>query len=309
MAGVKAAWMVVIWVCKHMTMLNRFLFFSLFVFGSLGAFAQCCSSSSHCEFQKLADNSGFTAVHDEPQPFSYEGKGEIIRFEVPEDKQAQAFEIRKEASKKWIILLHEWWGLNDYIKNEAARYAERFSVNVLALDLYDGKLALTREEAAQYMKAADEKRIRKIIDAALNYTKSNEIVSVGWCFGGAWSLQTALLAGDRAKACVIYYGMPEKNEEQLSKLQAPVLGIWASEDAWINKEVVDAFSERMKKLDKSLVNHTYKADHAFANPSNPKFNQEASEQAFKRVEAFINAQVNPNKLPVPEPLKVFPPSY
>lgn len=81
--------------------------------------------------------------------------------------------------------------MNDYIKKEAVRYAERFKVNVLALDLYEGKVTTTREEASKYMKAAKEERIRELIEGALSSYSDYDLATIGWCFGGGWSLKRA----------------------------------------------------------------------------------------------------------------------
>lgn len=274
--------------------------------------AQCCSSeSAHCDFQKLADNSGFRAEHDLPGEYQHEGKGAMITYLLESGMKASAFEVKAKGSDKYIFMFHEWWGLNDYIKKEAVRYSEAFNVNVLALDLYQGKVAKTREEASKLMKAAKEERIRELIKGALKAYSKYEIATVGWCFGGGWSLQASMMAGKQSKACVIFYGMPEKDLVALNKLQAPVLGIWAKNDGWINAEVVDEFSKKMDKLNKSLENHSFEADHAFANPSNPKFDKKASEAAFKEVQDFLG-QYLVSDMPdfkVPEPIEVATPKY
>jgi carboxymethylenebutenolidase len=81
------------------------------------------------------------------------------------------------------------------------------------------------------MKGADKKRIQQLIRGAYALVgKDAQISTIGWCFGGGWSLQAAIMAGDKARKCVIYYGMPEKDEERLKKLSCPVLGIWAEQE-------------------------------------------------------------------------------
>ena len=117
-------------------------------------------------------------------------------------------------------------------------------------------------------------RAEAIIKGAIAHAGPKaQIGSIGWCFGGGWSLQTALLAGPQAEACVLYYGMPEKDVAKLKTLHTDVLGIFAEQDKWINPEVVGEFVKNMGEAEHKVTIKSYPADHAFANPSNPKFSQ------------------------------------
>lgn len=100
-------------------------------------------------------------------------------------------------------------------------------------------------------------------------------------------MQASLLAGKQAKACVIYYGMPEDNLQKLTTLNAPVMFVFAQKDEWINKEVVAKFEVKMKEAGKDVIIKSYDADHAFANPSNPHFQKSFSEDAFVNARDFI----------------------
>jgi carboxymethylenebutenolidase len=138
------------------------------------------------------------------------------------------------------------------------------------------------------MGEAKEERIRAIIKGALDYAGSKaKVGTIGWCFGGGWSLQTALMAGKQTSACVMYYGMPETDVEKLKTINGPVLGIFAKKDGWINPEKVKEFEANMKLASKKLTLKMYDADHAFANPSNPKFDKEAAADAHKVAVAFL----------------------
>lgn len=119
------------------------------------------------------------------------------------------------------------------------------------------------------------------------------------------------MAGDRSKACVIFYGMPEKDQEKLKSLEAPVLGIWASKDGWINEEVVSDFDANMKGLNKYFTSKTYDADHAFANPSSPRYSEEASKEAFNEVKRFLNVHFikSAGNNAEPAPFKASPPEH
>ncbi|GGF13420.1 hypothetical protein GCM10011383_25790 [Hymenobacter cavernae] len=230
----------------------------------------------------LASNEDFSGGHDAPLPYTYEGEGQAIEFKTPDGKNAHGFEIKSSTpSNKYLFVIHEWWGLNDYIKKESSTFANELKgVNIIALDLYDGQVASTPEEAGKLMQGVKTDRAQNIIKGAIMYAGPKaQIASVGWCFGGGWSLQTALLAGSKDVGCVMYYGMPEQDVAKLKTLNTDVLGIFGSQDKWINPEVVSQFQKDMAAAKKQVTIKSYDADHAFANPSNPKFNQKFAAEA------------------------------
>lgn len=266
------------------------LFLSFFL--SVQAYAQhsCCSKSSSSTFANLSNDPSFVASHLAPAPLDYVPTiGKMVNIKCPDGKEAKVFEVKSGNSLgKVILMFHEWWGLNDYIKREAERVHSETGFTVIALDLYDGNVATTPEDAAKFMKEMKEDRARAIISAAIDYSgKFGKLQTLGWCFGGGWSMQAALMAGPQCVGCVMYYGMPETDKDKLSKLQAPVLGIFANKDQWINKEVVAKFDKQMKELNKSLTVYKYEADHAFAYPSNPKYDKVSAEDAHAKALVFI----------------------
>jgi len=199
-------------------------------------------------------------------------------------KEGSAYMVKsKTDSDKYLFVIHEWWGLNDHIKQEAERYAKALeNVNVMALDLYDSNVADNPDDAARFMKAVSEERAEAIVKGALAVAGENaKIGTVGWCFGGGWSLKSALLAGKQADACVIYYGMPVNDAKQLATLDTDVLGIWADKDQWITPEVAKKFGSVMKATGKKFISHSFDADHAFANPSSERYVETAATEANK----------------------------
>ena len=187
-------------------------------------------------------------------------------------------------------MYHEWWGLNDYIQKEVETYYKDFdgAVNVMAIDLYDGKVAATPEDAGKLMQSIQEARAKAIIAGALKFVgEKARIASVGWCFGGGWSLKSALLEGKQAAGCVVYYGMPVENEAELATLNCDVLGIFANNDKWITMDVVSQFAQKMAHAGKNLALEHYDADHAFANPSNPKHDKVKAQQAHAHAVAYL----------------------
>jgi len=248
--------------------------------------------------QREAAPMGLTGVLDE-QSFAklHELKGEAApepRGEMIEIAGAKAYLSLPEGSSAplpAVLVIHEWWGLNGHIKHWADRLAAD-GYAALAVDLYDGKLATTPEDAMTYMKEVDEKRAAQILDAAHAFLAEDPRVTaskrgvVGWCFGGGWSLQHAIAQPD-LDAAVIYYGRLVTEPETLAKIEAPLLGVFGNEDEGIPPESVESFAAALKKVGKDLELHQYDANHAFANPSGARYDQDAAADAWKHVRAFF----------------------
>lgn len=258
----------------------------LFAFISSNAvFAQSCCNNPNDKFAALAKSSDFRSEHELPAEIHFQAKyGHMIQFACPDNIEANAYFVpAKKKSDLWLIVIHEWWGLNDHIKEEAEKlYGDLDHVNILALDMYDGNVAENREEASQYMQGLSKERAYSIISGMLNYIGNDaKLCTIGWCFGGGWSLQTAIESGKKAIGCVMYYGMPDEDASRLKKLNSDVLGIFASQDEWINAEVVATFETNMEEAGKTLIVYSYDADHAFANPSSPRYVEKAAQDAYK----------------------------
>jgi len=256
-----------------------------------------CHTPPTESFALFASNKQFNADHRNPLPYKHQSDvGKMITYGVEDGKPGNAYFIEsKVESDSYLLVIHEWWGLNDYIKKEADKLYDDLGgiVNVMALDLYDGQVASTREEASKYMSNVKGDRARAIIQGALDKAGTgSEIATIGWCFGGGWSLQAALMAGEYLNGCVMYYGMPETDVSKLKNLGGPVLGIFAKQDGWINEDVVEKFKVSMAEADKVLRVEMYDANHAFANPSNPDYNKKAAEDAYKHTLAFLKQHLD-----------------
>lgn len=287
--------------------MKKLLLAFTFLLNSLLSPAQqhsCCSMShATLAFSALGNDLDFVKAHAEPLPMVYEAKfGNMVSLKVEGGREARAFEAKSgPGTGKVILLFHEWWGLNDYIIREAEGLAVETGTTVLALDLYDGKVTADREEAAKLSSGIDQKRVKGILAAGLDYAgKMGKVQTMGWCFGGGWSLQAAILGGKKVVGCVMYYGMPELDTARLATLEAPVLGIFARKDGFITPAMADSFSVKMKEVGKSLEIKFYDAVHAFANPSNPQYDKVAAADARKRAIAFLNANFPQPKVPVPQ---------
>jgi carboxymethylenebutenolidase len=191
-----------------------------------------------------------------------------------------------------LIVIHEWWGLNDNIKAATRRLAGE-GYTALAVDLYGGKVADTPDGAKQLMGGvlANRAAAFAVLRAADEYLKRQgapEVGVIGWCFGGAWSLQTALEIPLGIDAAVVYYGQPEKDRARLERLRAPLLGLYGADDQSIPPAAVHEMEATLKQLGKSVEIHIYEgAGHAFANPSGTNYRPAAAEDAWQRTVAFF----------------------
>jgi len=188
-----------------------------------------------------------------------------------------------------VLLIHEWWGLNDQIKAVAAELAAEGFV-ALAVDLYDGKVATDPETAQSHMQAVDGAAATETLTTWIDWLKAEprstgKIGTVGWCFGGGWSLNASIAAP--VAATVIYYGRVERPAADLAALAGPVLGHFADQDQWINRAMVGGFEAAMKDAGKSLETHWYSADHAFANPTSALYDREDAQTSWRRTLAFL----------------------
>ncbi len=191
-----------------------------------------------------------------------------------------------------IIVIHEWWGLNDNVRAMADRLAGE-GYMVLAVDLYAGKTAESPEAARQLMLHAveDPESANQNIRSAYEFLENAgapRIGSLGWCFGGGWSLNTAVLFPDELDAAVIYYGRVTDDEERLRPVSAPILGLFGEADQGIPVDTVHAFRDTLERLRKDYEVHIYPgADHAFANPTGRNYNAEAATDAWDKTVDFL----------------------
>lgn len=198
-----------------------------------------------------------------------------------------------------LILIHEWWGLNDNIRAMTRRLAGEGYV-ALAVDLYGGRSASTPAEARALMTevvaAPDEARtnLKQAYDYLAKYAFAPAVGSIGWCLGGGWSLQAALLLPQELDAMVMYYGQPVMDELQLAQLQMPLLGHFAAKDASIPVADVVAFRAALQRLGKQAQIIIYpNVDHAFANPSGGAYDAAAADEAWGRTVEFLARSLQP----------------
>jgi carboxymethylenebutenolidase len=188
-----------------------------------------------------------------------------------------------------VVLIHEWWGLNDQIKAVAAELA-KLGYIALAIDLYGGEVATSVEMATRLVGEVSEEAGVDTLKSWVNWLRGNpacsgKVAAVGWCFGGGWSLETAIEAP--MDASIIYYGRVTAPVERLSKITGPVLGHFATKDQYINGPMVEGFEANMKAADKPLTVHKYDADHGFANPTSARYDDEDAALSWQRTIEFL----------------------
>lgn len=192
-----------------------------------------------------------------------------------------------------IVMIHEWWGLNDNIKEMATQMAAEGYV-VLAVDLYNGEVATESSQAgmlAGQVRNNPDAAIENL-RAAVSYLKAHESVraesigSLGWCFGGGWSLQLAL--NEELQATAIYYGNLVSDPSELSSIDWPVLGVFGSADSSIPVEQVRAFEQALGENGISSEIYVYEGlGHAFANPSGANYAPDATMDAWQKTLSFF----------------------
>jgi carboxymethylenebutenolidase len=192
-----------------------------------------------------------------------------------------------------IVVIHEWWGLNDNVRAMTDRLAGEGYL-ALAVDLYEGQTADTPADAMALMNAAMAQpksvveQLRSALDFLRDRHKAPRVAVLGWCFGGGWALQSAIQLADEVDAAVIYYGRVTSDEVELAKIDDPILGFFGSEDQGIPVEGVQDFAAALQRLGKEATIQVYDgADHAFANPSGTRYQPEAAEDAWGKTLSFL----------------------
>jgi carboxymethylenebutenolidase len=194
-----------------------------------------------------------------------------------------------------IIVIHEWWGLNDWVKDQASKLADE-GYEALAIDLYRGKVATTPDMAHEIMRGVPEDRAKRDLHSAFEFLQSqpnvrkDRIGAIGWCMGGGYSLDVALQEPTLA-ADVINYGHLATDPEALKKINAPILGLFGGQDQGIPPADVKKFAETLDKMGKKIDVKIYDdAGHGFENPNNKAgYRADDTADAWKRIVSFFAA--------------------
>lgn len=198
-----------------------------------------------------------------------------------------------------IVVIHEWWGLNDNIRTAARRLAGE-GYRTLAVDLYADSAAQTSQQAQALMQEATStpERMMANLRGAHDYLRSDtgapRVAVMGWCFGGGLTFRSVADRPTGYDAAVAYYGTPEAmTDSVLQELTTPVLAHFGRQDEVVSTKQVKAFQSRLKRLDSDVQMYQYDAGHAFANPSGESYNPEAAEMAWSRTTDFLRRHLYP----------------
>ena len=257
----------------------------------------CVTSPDHmgCQEGEIVDGECVVAEEKNADLFATLDSLDVISEEVSYMEGVTGYLAQPSAEGNYpgVIMIHEWWGLNDNVKDMANLLANEGYV-VLAVDIYEGEIAEDSGKAGKLAGAAranPEKAVYNMQQAAL-YLRSElgvqKLGSMGWCFGGGQSLQLAL-SGEELDATVIYYGHLVTEEEQLSKISWPVLGIFGEKDTSIPVSSVNEFEGSLNSLEIQNEIHIYPGvGHAFANPSGTKYAPDETKDAWEKTVVFLD---------------------
>ncbi len=211
------------------------------------------------------------------------------------DEMASALLVTPEGKgpSPAVVVIQEWWGLNDWVKDQARALAEGYVA--LAPDLYRGKVAVKQEDAHQLMMGTPPDRAIRDLQGAFATlqaradVRKDRIGAIGWCMGGGYALRLAT-AEPALAAVVAYYGTPPTDPAAIAAIKAPLLGNYGAEDKGPSPELVRRFEAAMTKAGKTVDIKLYEgAGHAFANPDNPwgGYRPDAAKDAWARTTAFL----------------------
>jgi len=224
--------------------------------------------------------------------------GEMVQFPFAGGNTGGYLATPEQGSGPGVIVIQEWWGLVDHIKDVCDRFAGEGFV-ALAPDLYHGKTTKSPDEAGKLMMALRIDEAERDLRAAAQYlstqdsTTSEKVGVVGFCMGGALALYTAT-KNENVGACVVFYGGHPKVKPDLPNLHAPVLGLYAEKDDFVTPDSVRALEREVKALGKSIEVKIYPgADHAFFNDTRAEvYDAEAAADAWRRTIAFLREHLH-----------------
>jgi carboxymethylenebutenolidase len=234
-----------------------------------------------------------TRLHNSSVSYYDNTTGYLVYPELANNTQQQQ---QQQEPMPAVIMIHEWLGLNEHIKNQADILAKEGYV-VLAVDLYRGEVAADSNRAMELTSSVRNNSASAIdnLQSAVNYVKSLEMVdgsriaSLGWCFGGDWSLQLALNSSENLLAAtIVYYGRPVTDTASLSSISWPILGIFGDQDQAIPVESVKQFTSALNAS--GVTNEIYLYEgvgHAFANPSGDNYAPKETADAWQKTIGFL----------------------
>ncbi len=218
--------------------------------------------------------------------------GETIGIACPDGSTCQGYLAEAAGARRGIVVLQEWWGLNDQIKGVAKRFAAA-GITALAPDLYDGRVTQEPDEANHLMTGLDWVGACQVeVRGALAHLKATlpRTAVTGFCLGGALTAIAAAKLED-CDAAVCYYGLPPEEQTDPAEIRVPFQGHFADEDDWCTPADVDRFEARLAASGGPREIHRYRAKHAFFNEAVDAYDAEAAELSWQRTLAFLDAHL------------------
>jgi carboxymethylenebutenolidase len=218
--------------------------------------------------------------------------GTMIEFARPDGGRTRGYLASAGNKRPGIVIIQEWWGLNDQICGVADRFA-RAGYNALAPDLYKGRLTTTPDEASHLMSGLDfPDATHQDLRGAAQHLKgsSGKVAVLGFCMGGALTIAALVHIPDIA-AGVCFYGIPPREFADPTKIRAPLQGHFANRDDWCTPAAVDALEDAMKAVGAAPEIYRYDAAHAFFNERSAAYDLASANQAWERTAAFLEKQL------------------
>jgi carboxymethylenebutenolidase len=220
--------------------------------------------------------------------------GDMVEFKSNGSSASGYLAVPESGKGPGVIVLQEWWGLVDHIKDVCDRFAKA-GFTALAPDLFHGKTTKSPDDAGKLMMALNIDHAERDMAGAINYllardeTTTERVGTVGFCMGGQLSLYAAC-ANARVGACVIFYGIHPQVKPHYANLHGPVLGFFGENDNMVTPAIVEQLKTTLEKEGKEVEFHVYEgADHAFFNDTRPEvYNEKYAKAAWERMVAFFN---------------------
>lgn len=212
-------------------------------------------------------------------------------LKTPEGSEFETYVTGPEDAGRAMLLVHDWWGVLDYNRAWADRFAD-MGYRAMVVDLYDGERARNAEEAGDMMRSLDQDEADSKLLTALEYLKDGgrPVAALGWSFGGRQAMQAALLDPEAVNAAVLMYCRMVTDSDELSRLGGPVLAVYAeAEHTWPAK--MDKFNEAMAEAGKRVETLTFPAAHGFVNPGSERYNEEFAERSFEAARDFLDREL------------------
>ena len=218
--------------------------------------------------------------------------GAMIDFARPDGGRTKGYLAAAGQGRPGIVVIQEWWGLNDQICGVADRFA-RAGYNALAPDLYQGRVTTVPDEANHLMEGLDfASATRQDLRGAAQHLKaqSGKVAVMGFCMGGALTIAAAVHVPEAA-AGVCFYGIPPKDFADPAKMRVPFQGHFATRDDWCTPAAVDALERALQAAGARAEIYRYAAAHAFANERSAAYDVACANQAWDRMSAFLKTQI------------------